>query len=285
MLTTLAAVGFLYQTEPARRRRRATAAAAGGQGVGRPAGAVAHGRARRRARGLTARSDRVPGTGGLALEYRDLPEVIHLEEVRRDYGRLLDHYGSLARAVTAHEDRAAARPAGQDGAGGRLLGAPWTATRPAGRATRPPPSCARSAQRSWPGSTRRRPSPAGPTSRGRGWPWRSRFGARGISLWPTGPTRPPSRPSRPTRKSSGTGPSLRQSGQQAEARRRLRRNRRWGLAAALGWVRSQAKWQMEGHNSAACGFVGRAKPQAAPRALRCARGAMGPDSPRTKGRP
>src|SRR5206468_3352138 len=37
----------------------------------------------------------------LDLEYQQLPEVINLEPLRSDYGRLLNHYQSLANAVIA----------------------------------------------------------------------------------------------------------------------------------------------------------------------------------------
>jgi ferric-dicitrate binding protein FerR (iron transport regulator) len=50
------------------------------------------------ARGVTARSIACLERA-LDLEYRDLPEVINLEEVRRDYGKLLEHYQSLAQAL------------------------------------------------------------------------------------------------------------------------------------------------------------------------------------------
>jgi tetratricopeptide (TPR) repeat protein len=49
-------------------------------------------------RGQTARSIACLEQA-LALEYEDLPEVIDLEGVRRDYGRLLEHYQSLARTI------------------------------------------------------------------------------------------------------------------------------------------------------------------------------------------
>ncbi len=50
------------------------------------------------ARGLTARAVGCLERA-LAREYEELPEVIDLEGVRRDYGKLLEHYQALARAV------------------------------------------------------------------------------------------------------------------------------------------------------------------------------------------
>jgi tetratricopeptide (TPR) repeat protein len=100
VLTTLAAVGFLYQTgqhadADARLRPLLEDQDLAGQpALWRMAGRIAD------ARGQTARSVECLERA-LALEYRDLPDVINLEEVRRDYGRLLEHYRSLARAVTA----------------------------------------------------------------------------------------------------------------------------------------------------------------------------------------
>jgi ferric-dicitrate binding protein FerR (iron transport regulator) len=37
----------------------------------------------------------------LEIEFQDLPDVVNLQEVRQDYGRLLQHYESLAGALTA----------------------------------------------------------------------------------------------------------------------------------------------------------------------------------------
>jgi tetratricopeptide (TPR) repeat protein len=37
----------------------------------------------------------------LDLEYKDLPEVINLKQVRQDYGELLNHYESLAQSLVA----------------------------------------------------------------------------------------------------------------------------------------------------------------------------------------
>jgi tetratricopeptide (TPR) repeat protein len=100
LLTTLAAVGFLSQTgqhaaadarlRPLLEDKDLSAQPA----LWRMAGRIAD------SRGMEARSIECLERA-LALEYEDLPEVIRLEEVRRDYGRLLDHYSSLARAASA----------------------------------------------------------------------------------------------------------------------------------------------------------------------------------------
>jgi tetratricopeptide (TPR) repeat protein len=100
VLTTLAAVGFLYQTSQhagADARLRPLLEdkdLSGLPALWRMAGRIAE------SRGQAARSVECLERA-LALEYRDLPEVINLEQVRRDYRRLLEHYQSLASAVTA----------------------------------------------------------------------------------------------------------------------------------------------------------------------------------------
>ncbi len=99
-LTALAAVGFLYQTgqhaeADARLRPLLDDRDLAGQpALWRMAGRVAE------SRGQAARSIECLERA-LALEYRDQPEVINLEQVRHDYGRLLEHYRSLASAVAA----------------------------------------------------------------------------------------------------------------------------------------------------------------------------------------
>jgi tetratricopeptide (TPR) repeat protein len=245
VLTTLAAVGFLYQTS-----QHADADArlrplledkdlAGLPALWRMAGRIAE------ARGLTARSIECLERA-LALEYRDLPEIINLEEVRRDYGRLLDHYTSLARAVTAMKidpprdllaktvraadcwralDRdEAGRPCNEAAAILRSLGA---------------------SELAWEYQTT--PIASHPNESG---PWLG----LAQSLQREGDFALADRAYGAAFQAEPTNPqilwdraqSLRQSGQQAEARKALRQIVEGDWQPRFGWVRSQARWQLEG---------------------------------------
>ena len=182
----------------------------------------------------------------LALEYDDLPEVINLEEIRRDYGRLLDHYSSLARAVTAMKvapprdllaktvraadcwralDRdESGRPCDNAATILRLLGATDLAweyqTTPLGQ----------------------RPNESGP--------WLG----LAQSLQREGDFRLADRAyvaafeAEPTNAQIlwDRAQSLRQNDQQAEVQKVLRRIVEGDWQSRFGWVRSQARWQLEG---------------------------------------
>jgi ferric-dicitrate binding protein FerR (iron transport regulator)/tetratricopeptide (TPR) repeat protein len=245
VLTTLAAVGFLYQTgqhADADTRLRPLLEdkdLAGQPALWRMAGRVAD------ARGQTARSVECLERA-LALEYRDLPDVINLEEVRRDYGRLLEHYQSLARAVTALKidpprdllaktvraadcwralDRdEAGRPCDEAAAILRSLGAPELA---------------------WEYQTTpiaNRPNESGPwlnlaqsLQREGDFALADRAFAAAFDAEPTNPQILWDR-----------AQALRQAGQQAEARKMLRQIAEGDWQPRFAWVRSQAKWQLEG---------------------------------------
>jgi ferric-dicitrate binding protein FerR (iron transport regulator)/tetratricopeptide (TPR) repeat protein len=245
-LTALSAVAFLHQTgqyAAADERLRPLLeheTLARQPELWRLAGRIAD------ARGLAARSIECLERA-LALEYKDLPEVIQLEEVRRDYGRLLDHYASLARAVTAlkidpprdllaktvraadcwraldHDE--AGRPCDTAAAILRSLGAGDLAweylTTPIAQ----------------------RPNESGPwlglahsLQREGEFVLADRAYAAACEAEPTNPQILWDR-----------AQALRQNGQQAEARKVLRQIVEGDWQPRFGWVRSQARWQMEGH--------------------------------------
>ncbi len=254
--TSLAAVHFLVQTgqhADADLRLRPLLEhkeLARQPGLWRLAGQIAD------ARGLTARSIECLERA-LALEYQDLPDVIDLEPVRRDYGRLLDHYASLAQAVKAlklepprdllaktvraadcwraldHDDPTAACAAAAVIL--RDLGAADLAweylTTPIGQ----------------------KPNESGPwltlaqtLSREGACPLADRAylaaseaePANAQILW-------------------DRAQSLRQHGQQAEAQKVLRRIVDGDWEPRFGWIRAQAKWQLEGRLANQAGSSGR----------------------------
>jgi ferric-dicitrate binding protein FerR (iron transport regulator)/tetratricopeptide (TPR) repeat protein len=245
LLTTLSAVGFLWQTgqhaaADARLRPLLDDKELAGQAaLWRMAGRVAD------ARGMTARSIDCLERA-LALEYEDLPEVIHLEAVRRDYGRLLDHYAALARAASAMKidpprdlaaktvraadcwralDRdEAAKPCEEAAAILRALGA---------------------ADLAWEYLTTpiaQRPNESGPwlglaqaLGREGDFALADRAYAAAFEAEPTNPQILWDR-----------AQSLRQNGQSAQAQKLLRQIVEGDWQPRFGWVRSQAKWQLEG---------------------------------------
>jgi tetratricopeptide (TPR) repeat protein len=245
VLTTLSAVAFLYQTgqHPAADARLRplldNEKLAREPALWRMAGRIAD------ARGLTAQSiERLERA--LALEYDDLPEVINLEEIRRDYGRLLDHYASLARAVTAIKiepprdllaktvraadcwralDRdQSSRPCDMAAGILRSLGATDLAweyqTTPLGQ----------------------RPNESGPwlglaqsLQREGDFALADRAYAAAFAAEPTN-----------AQILWDQAQSLRQNGRQAEAQKVLRQIVEGDWQPRFGWVRSQARWQLEG---------------------------------------
>ncbi len=245
LLTTLSAVAFLHQT-----RQLAAADArlrpllendklAGQPALWRLAGRIAE------ARGLTARSIECLERA-LALEYRDLPEIINLEEVRRDYGRLLDHYASLARAALAMKvdpprDLAAKTVRAADcwraldrDEDGRPCETAATILRSLG-----------AADLAWEYLTTpiaHHPNESGP------WLGLARELQREgdfaladrayVAAFDAEPTNPQILWDR--------AESLRQSGQRAEAQKVLRQITEGDWQPRFGWVRSQARWQLEG---------------------------------------
>jgi ferric-dicitrate binding protein FerR (iron transport regulator)/tetratricopeptide (TPR) repeat protein len=249
LLTTLSAVGFLWQTgqypeADARLRPLLDNDKLAGQpALWRMAGRVAD------ARGQTARSIECLERA-LALEYQDLPDVINLEEVRRDYGRLLDHYASLARAVVVLKidpprdllaktvraadcwralDRDSDRPCAVAAEILRALGAGDLAweylTTPIGQ----------------------RPNESGPwqslaqtLNREGDFVLADRAYAAAFEAEPTNPQLLWDR-----------AQSLRQNGKQAEAQKLMRQIVEGDWQPRFGWVRSQAKWQLEGRAAAA----------------------------------
>jgi tetratricopeptide (TPR) repeat protein len=245
-LTTLSAVAFLYQTaqhsaaDAQLRPLLDNEKLAQQPALWRMAGRIAD------ARGLTARSIECLERA-LALEYDDLPEIINLEEIRRDYGRLLDHYASLARAVTAMKinpprdllaktvraadcwralDREqSGRPCDTAATILRSLGATDLAweyqTTPLGQ----------------------RPNESGP--------WLG----LAQSLQREGDFRLADRAYTAAFEAEPTNAqilwdraqSLRQNGRQAEAQKVLRQIVEGDWQPRFDWVRSQARWQLEGH--------------------------------------
>jgi ferric-dicitrate binding protein FerR (iron transport regulator)/tetratricopeptide (TPR) repeat protein len=245
VLTTLAVVGFLYQTgqyadADARLRPLLEDKDLAVQpALWRMAGRVAD------SRGQAARSVECLERA-LALEYRDLPDVINLEAVRRDYGRLLEHYRSLARAVTAMKidpprdllartvraadcwralDRdEAGRPCDEAAAILRSLGANELAWE---YQTTPIAS---------------KPNESGPwlglaqsLQREGDFALADRAFAAAFAAEPTNPQILWDR-----------AQAMRQNGQNAEARKVLRQIAEGDWQPRFSWVRSQAKWQMDG---------------------------------------
>jgi len=244
-LTTLSAVAFLYQTgqhaaadarlRPLLEDRELAAQPA----LWRMAGRVAD------ARGLTARSIECLERA-LALEYEDLPEVINLEEVRRDYGRLLDHYSSLARAVTAMKIEPP-----RDLAAKTVRAADCWRALDRDEAERPCEAAATilrslgAADLAWEYQTTpiaRRPNESGPwlglartLQREGDFNLADRAYTAAFAAEPTNPQILWDR-----------AESLRQNGKSAEARKVLRQIVDGEWQPRFGWVRSQAKWQLDG---------------------------------------
>jgi ferric-dicitrate binding protein FerR (iron transport regulator)/tetratricopeptide (TPR) repeat protein len=245
LLTTLAAVAYLYQTgqqaeaDARLRPLLENEKLAGQPALWRMAGRVAD------ARGQTARSIECLERA-LALEYQDLPDVINLEEVRRDYGRLLEHYASLARAVTALKIDAP-----RDLLARTVRAADcWRALDrdEAGRPCEEAATILRSlgaADLAWEYTTTpiaRRPNESGPwlnlaqsLQREGDFALADRAFAAAFEAEPTNPQILWDR-----------AQALRQNGKQAEAQKVLRQVVSGDWEPRFGWVRSQAKWQLEG---------------------------------------
>jgi len=245
LLTSLSAINFLTQTgqhSDADARLRPlldNKDLARQPGLWRLAGGIAD------ARGLTARSIECLERA-LPLEYQDLPDVIPLEAVRRDYGRLLDHYASLAQAVTALKldpprdllaktvraadcwralDRdESARPCEAAAAILRALGAGDLAweylTTPIGQ----------------------RPNESGP------WLGLAQTLNREGAFALADRAYVAAAEAEPTNAQIlwDRAQSLRQNGQQAEAQKVLRQIVDGDWQPRFAWIRSQAKWQLEG---------------------------------------
>ena len=246
MLTTLTAVAFLYQTAQhaeadARLRPLLDNDKLAKQpALWRMAGRIAD------ARGLTAHSIECLERGAGAGVRRSAGS----HQSGGDSSRLWPVAGSLLVAGAGgdgDEGRSAARSVGEDRPRVPTAGVPWIATNRGGPATTPRRSCGCSARPISPGNTRQLRSDNGPMSPARGWDWRNRSSARATSVWRIGRMSRPSRRSRPMRKSCGTG--RRACGRMTSRRRRkkvLRRIVEGDWQSRFGWVRSQARWQLEG---------------------------------------
>jgi hypothetical protein len=99
LLTSLAAVDYLRQTNQLDEAQRLVESLLNHEKFAQWAGLWRLGRDVAASRGKTARATECLERA-LDLEYRHLPDVINLETVRRDYGTLLEHYLSLAQALT-----------------------------------------------------------------------------------------------------------------------------------------------------------------------------------------
>jgi ferric-dicitrate binding protein FerR (iron transport regulator)/tetratricopeptide (TPR) repeat protein len=244
-ITTLSAVAFLYQTgqhAAADTRLRSLLDErdlAAQPALWRMAGRIAD------ARGLTARSIECLERA-LALEYEDLPEVINLEEVRRDYGRLLDHYTALAQAVTAMKIEPP-----RDLAARTVRAADCWRALDRDEAERPCQAAATilrslgAADLAWEYQTTpiaRRPNESGPwlglaqtLQREGDFKLADRAYAAAFAAEPTN-----------AQILWDRAQALRQNGKQAEAGKLLRQIVAGDWQPRFAWVRSQARWQLEG---------------------------------------
>ena len=95
---TLAAIDFLMETSQWPQADQLLQGLLADAKLAKKSGLWRLGAALAEKRGLTARELECLEQA-LALEYQDLPDIINLEAIRRDYGKLLRHYENLAEAM------------------------------------------------------------------------------------------------------------------------------------------------------------------------------------------